>query len=403
MDRGILVENKRILPITAAEFIVRSAYQMGKTPLLPLFALTLGASDQYLGLIVSVSTLTGMLLKPWIGALSDFYGRRRWLFFATALFSFMPFVYTFLKTPEQLFGVRIVHGLATAILGPVGLAFVAEQSSDNRAERLGWFSMARTAGYIVGPATAGWLLLYFKAVQIYTLIGLFSCLAFVPLLLLKDTSSHSAKPCQPMSTCVLKAFIASGHSPAVWFAGGLEASMYIALYALKAFLPVYSVQAGISVVLVGVFFAVQEATHLILKPLGGRLGDRVGHLMAIASGMVILGMAVSTIAIVKGNLIMLLWAVALGVSEALIVPSVVALAASQLESSNMGTGMGLIGMLKNAGKVIGPVTAGVLIGWIDFAPTLNVIGLILLIGASGLICYEKLYRDKCRQPSTFSP
>ena len=55
------------LRLTAADFIVRSGYQMGKTPLLPVLAASLGATDLFLGLVVSVSTLTGLLLKPLVG------------------------------------------------------------------------------------------------------------------------------------------------------------------------------------------------------------------------------------------------------------------------------------------------------------------------------------------------
>ena len=53
------VRNSALHPfarIFAADAIVRSAYQMGKTPVLPLFAAMLGASDILLGLVVSVST-----------------------------------------------------------------------------------------------------------------------------------------------------------------------------------------------------------------------------------------------------------------------------------------------------------------------------------------------------------
>ena len=42
-----------LLNLTAADFIVRTAYQMGKTPLLPLFAAGLGANATLLGFIVS--------------------------------------------------------------------------------------------------------------------------------------------------------------------------------------------------------------------------------------------------------------------------------------------------------------------------------------------------------------
>ncbi|MDQ7036349.1 MAG: hypothetical protein Q9P01_16410 [Anaerolineae bacterium] len=43
---------KNFLNITIADFIVRSAYQMGKTPLLPIFAATLGASGAFLWVLL---------------------------------------------------------------------------------------------------------------------------------------------------------------------------------------------------------------------------------------------------------------------------------------------------------------------------------------------------------------
>ena len=65
-----------------------------------------------------------MVLKPFVGLLSDRWGRRAWLIVGTALFTGMPFLYRFVETPEQLVALRIAHGLATAIYGPVTLAYV---------------------------------------------------------------------------------------------------------------------------------------------------------------------------------------------------------------------------------------------------------------------------------------
>ena len=85
-----MIRSRPFACITAADFTVRSAYQMGKTPLLPIFAAALGAGDAFVGFIVSVSTLTGMVLKPFVGALSDRWGRRGWLIIGTAFFAGMP-------------------------------------------------------------------------------------------------------------------------------------------------------------------------------------------------------------------------------------------------------------------------------------------------------------------------
>lgn len=365
--------------VTTADFLVRSAYQIGKTPLLPIFAATLGATDAFLGFIVSVSTLTGMLLKPLIGIFSDRWGRRAWLIIGTAFFAAIPFAYRFVHTPEQLVAVRIVHGLATAIYGPVTLAYVAEQAQNRRAERLGIFSMARSAGYIVGPAAAGWLLLTMDPVAVFTLIGIISSIAFLPVLLLSEPTPVRIKARPPLKQQITEALKAGGRTPAVWLSGGLEATMYVALYAIKAFLPIYALSIGVNVVLVGLFFALQEAVHLLLKPLGGRLGDRLGYLRLIYGGMVLLGVTLPLLTMMKSGLGLMLPAIFMGVAQAIVFPSTVALVSTKVDAGNIGAGMGIIGTLKNAGKVAGPILGGLLIAWLNFNLTLWAMGALLLL------------------------
>ena len=92
-----------LFQITLADFIVRSAYQMGKTPLLPIFAASLGASDALLGLIVAISTLTGMATKPLFGLLSDRTGRRLWLLIGTLIFAGVPFLYQLIENTRPTY------------------------------------------------------------------------------------------------------------------------------------------------------------------------------------------------------------------------------------------------------------------------------------------------------------
>jgi MFS family permease len=172
--------------LTLADFIVRSGYQMGKTPLLPILAASLGASDLLLGAIVSISTLTGMVSKPIFGFLSDRQGRRWWIILGTLFFAGIPFFYQWIETPAQLVLIRVIHGTSTAIYGPVTVAFIAERSGRRKAEHLGWFDMARSGGYIIGPLLAGWLLLFIDPATVFTVIGLISCAAFVPVLMLRE-------------------------------------------------------------------------------------------------------------------------------------------------------------------------------------------------------------------------
>ena len=392
-----MIRSRGFIYITSADFIVRSAYQMGKTPLLPIFAASLGAGDALLGFIISVSTLTGMVLKPFIGILSDRWGRRRWLILGTIFFVVMPFVYRFVHTPEELFALRIIHGLATAIYGPVTLAYVAEQSKSHRAERLGWFGMARNAGYVVGPTAAGLMLLTWDPVFVFTVIGILSGLALLPVAFLPDTAPLSRRRHPPLIRQSLHALGSGGRTPAVWLAGGMDATMFIALYAAKAFLPVYALSAGFNVALVGAFFGVQEITHMLLNPVGGRIGDRLGYLLTVPLGMAVLGVTLPLLTLADSVLFLMALAVLMGVAQALVFPSTLALVSSQVDERILATGMGLVGTFKNAGKVGGPVLAGVLIHWLDYTLTFQLMGYGLLLGALAVWRRGRLSKTQIRQ------
>jgi len=391
-------QDRNFLYITFADLIARSAYQMGKIPLLPIFAAMLGATDAFLGIIISVSTLTGMLFKPFIGILSDRWGRKGWLLVGTLFFATVPFFYWLVDTPQQLFLIRIIHGTATAIYGPVTVAYVAENWPGRRAERLGWFSMARSAGYIVGPAAAGWLLLTMQPAAVFTIIGLLSSIVFLPILRLPESTavSSAATSRPPLTQQIREAFRMSSKTPAIWLSGSMDATAYIALYAIKAFVPVYALSVGINVAVVGLFFAVQELVRMVAQPAGGRLGDKWGYLQAISLGMLLLGLALPLLPLVHTTWGLMGITILLGLAQAFIFPSTTALVSARIDGRNLGAAMGIIGTMDNAGKVIGPVLGGLLIARFDYAVTFDLLGGLLLLGAV-LVGVASLSRRRWRE------
>src|SRR4030042_3939285 len=113
---------------------------MAKNPALPLFIRSLGVSKGTVGLIAAASTVVGIVVSLPAGILSDLYGRKRVLLASAVVFASAPFLYLLVRTPWQLVAVRIYHGLATAILGPVALAAVADTFEARRGEDRGWES-----------------------------------------------------------------------------------------------------------------------------------------------------------------------------------------------------------------------------------------------------------------------
>ncbi|MFT5004821.1 MAG: MFS family permease, partial [Paracoccaceae bacterium] len=239
MVTGQVVPNakRNLARIFAADLILRWAYQMGKTPLLPLFAAALGAAEMMTGLVVAVSTFTGMILKPVFGILSDRNGRRIWLLLALILFIILPFLYRFVETPEQLFALRLIHGLATAIFGPVSLSYVADIGHQNRASRLAVFGMARSTATLLAPLSAGYVLTYYPIETVFTAIGFLSLVAALPLLMLSEPASVKPTTKTSLISHFGAAIKLSVATPAIWLAGLLELMVYLVTYAVRAFLP----------------------------------------------------------------------------------------------------------------------------------------------------------------------
>lgn len=122
------------------------------------------------------------------------------------------------------------------------------------------------------------------------MIGFISSLAFVPILLLKELTeqnqSHTIIPRRRQSLFqqITRAIKSCRRTPSVWMAGGLESTMYIATYAVRAFLPIYTLSEGVNVFVVGSFFQSKKLS-ITAHPWCGRFGDRFGYPSAIVLGL----------------------------------------------------------------------------------------------------------------------
>ena len=381
--------------ITYADLIVRTAYQVGKTPLMPLFAASLGAGELLVGAIVSVSTMTGMVLKPIFGWFSDRWGRRLWLLTGLLLFSGVPFLYSWVNTPEELFWLRLLHGFATAVFGPVTLAFVVEMAISGKAERLGWFGMARSGSYLLAPLLGAWLLTWMDPATVFTLIGLMSCLAFVPVCMMDFSPplhKRDMKEEKEFGRAWKSACGTVISNSRLWLASALEMLAYLVTYSIKAFLPIYALYtADFSLLAVGLFFSVQEAAHLLTRPVGGRFGDRVGYLTAINTGYLVLAIGFWLLPYATVQVELLGIAIIVGAGQGLIFPSTVALVSRCVDIRHLGAGMGFLGAVRNIGKVAGPLTAGALLTHMDYSQVFHLGGAVALLVVLTLLLWQKNY------------
>ena len=376
--RNLLFLRSNLARLFLADFIVRGFYQIGKTPLLPLFAASIGAGELIIGFIVSVSTMTGMLLKPVFGILSDRWGRKVWLLVATILFSGMPFLYQFVTTEQELMVLRLFHGISTAIFGPVSLAYVAGINALGLGERIAYFGMSRLLASLSAPLIAGILLTFLNFQTVFLLIGFCSLFGMIPIFLLSEDLVEKPQKKVSIINYFFTSFNYSIKIPAIWLAGFLELMVYLTIYAVKAFLPLFIIsQEGGTVLQAGLFFFMQELAHVLFRPVGGKLSDKYGQPLIIILGMVLLSLGLYLLTNLTDNLF-LLPAILFGIGQGLIFPSSVALLSKSARGNYLGAAMGFYGALRNFGKVIGPIIAGMLLSVFSYAIVFNILAGIII-------------------------
>jgi len=361
------------------------SYNLIRMPVLALFAESLGASPERIGLIVSVSTLTGVFLKLPSGALSDIYGRRLLLRIGVVAFGIPPFIYPFVSDLNVLTGLRFFHGLATAIFAPSALATVAELYKERRGAALGTYTACTQSGALLGPFIGGWLVYTAGFSAAFVTAGVFGCIALIiffslhlnpPLPVVKE------KGLAPVLAEMMKGFAAVARNRKVLITSSTDAAKMIANGALMAFLPLYGVSVGLNPGEVGLLFSVQAITSFFSKPIMGRVSDRVGRQPLIVIGLVICAGTFLLIAHTANFPLLLVLAAGFGFGEAVVSSSSSALVADSSEFTRLGAGMGMQGTIMDIGHASGPLLAGVLIARLNYQAAFFIIAGIQLIAAA---------------------
>lgn len=145
---------KRILPI----FVIVLIDLLGLTviiPLLPLYAASFGTDPLTIGLLQTTYPLLQLVGAPFLGGLSDRYGRKPVLLVSQVgtLIGFL--LLGFAGSLPILFLARIIDGLSGANIVVAQAAITDSTTERTRAQGLGLIGAAFGLGFTVGPAIAG--------------------------------------------------------------------------------------------------------------------------------------------------------------------------------------------------------------------------------------------------------
>ncbi len=354
-------------------FFARLSYALARSPVLPLFALYLGAGPEAIGFAVGISTVTGIFFKLPSGALSDVIGRKRTMLIGLAVFAVMPFTYLFVKDYQLLIVVRFIHGLATAVYGPVSMAVVADISGIRKGEMLSWFSSVTIIGNLLGAPLGGFILHskagapspslgdFHNAYLVSGVAGIISLLLALGILRGGKTTEKDRELKESFQRFIsgIKEVMSDKR---VVLTSSMEGLQNLTVGALEAFLPIYAVTvAGLNEFQAGILWGIQVVITILSKPVMGKTSDRYGRKPLIAIGMILCATSFGLIPLLKDFYSLIFAAIFFGLGEAFVTSSSAALIADICKEKHFGTAMGTFGTIFDIGHASGPILAGFLI------------------------------------------
>jgi MFS family permease len=253
-------------------------------PLRALYAQRIGASSIEIGLMASVSLLTGFLAAPGIGWLSDRVGARTVLVVGIVFHALLVLLYIPINDPVLLIGLRALEGIAIVAVLPPARALMNQLAPPTRqGEALGLVGSAQMVGILMGPVLGTLLASQVGYTQAFLVasLPLFAGAALALVLLPRQTPRHAAYAMGAGVTVVPGALFA----PALWLTYGLNAVAAVTTGIITSVWSIYMLQRGASLPVIGLTYTAFAVPTGLLAPLAGRLSDRRGRYWPIVIGL----------------------------------------------------------------------------------------------------------------------
>jgi len=365
---------------------------MSKSPILPLFAESLMASEfemQFIGYVIAASTIPGILVSVIAGRLSDMYGRKKLILISTTIFASAPFFYLFATNIWILMVIRFYHGFSTAIFVPVAIAAIAESYPEKKGKYISSFSSITLVGRFLAPITGG-AILYITSYYYYGVYLGCACsgiMAFMLTLFLYRTRRHHTEHVQvaDKSSLTIKEFLKGIKEvvkhKVILTTSIVQASQYFAYGIIEAFVILYADSLHFDAWIIGLLPAILILMLVVFNPLMGSFSDKVGRRSIIITGLLLGGGVSLLIPFITNYFWFILILCGFGIGMAMVISSTAAYVSDYSKRKDYGTTIGVLSTIMDIGQTIGLILSGYILIALSFGGVFSMVGIVLLASA----------------------
>ena len=321
-------------------------------PELPGYLSGLGGS-RYIGLIISLFTLTAGLSRPFSGLLTDKIGRKPVMIFGAMVCLVCGFLYPILGTVAGFLFLRLLHGFSTGFTPTAIAAYVSDIVPANRwGEAFGIQGVFFTSGLALGPALGSTIKLYYSYDILFYSSSAMAFLSMLLLYRLRETLLEKNR----FEWQMLKISRNDIVSTAVFVPALITFLAYFAFGMVLTLIPDWSDFLGFENK--GSFFVAFTIASLTIRFLAGSASDKMGRKVVVQVGLFILMGALLIMVFLQTKTGLLSAAVIYGLAMGVLSPALNAWTVDLSPSGERGKGISTMFIALEAGIGLGALLSG---------------------------------------------
>ncbi|SDN38869.1 MFS transporter [Acetanaerobacterium elongatum] len=330
------------------------------------YAKTLGGTGFIIGVIYSSMYAVRLIIGTPVGRLSQKRGAKTILLYSLILYIFIAAAYLISWNIPSLLAARLLHGVASAMMLPMAMAYVGEISPEGQEGRyMGIYNTILFVASGVGPIIGGVIyesresngnIPVFLTLLGLSFVSLFILLCFGNFKKGNHTNPKAYKQQEPVYsklTDILKSKSMIGLACL-----NIVSAVLLALFG--ATFTQYALDNRMNMGTIGVLIAVYNVVIGAIQIPLGRFCDRHNKIKLVMISGAITALLVLFFPAFKGCWLIGILLVFLGICTALHLSSITALAAVVGKEAGMGVTMGFLGSVNSAGTIIGYLLLGII-------------------------------------------
>lgn len=320
---------------------------------LPGFLQGLGASEVGIGVLFGMTALTAVLLRPAMGWIMDRRGRRTAIVLGGVVHAVICTLYlTTGSMGPWLYGIRLVHGVAEAMLFTSLFAYATDiVPSGRRIEGIALFGVSGMLPMSIGGVLGDAILAGGSYDELFAISAGFSLVGLLLSLPLREAERAAGEPPRGILAAARQRDLLPLWSTGLAFA--------LAISSYFAFMKTFVLARGAGSV--GLFFTCYSLAAIGLRVGFGRLPDRVGPKRALFPALGSLAVGLALLAHAESAAIVGVAGVLAGLGHGFIFPILLGLVVARARPTERGAAMALFTALFDGGMLLGGPAFGALV------------------------------------------